>query len=377
MKIQIKHIVIALVMIALTGCQRGKSEFVEKFLSVCIDNIQTEEIKLSDLVTDCRFVALDNLDSALLNNPNQIAVSNDYILITDYLNFPAKLFSIDGKFIMNIGSVGKGPEEYLSVVSPYIDEKRNEFWLMRGGNFTHSKDFWLMVFNKEGKIIKEFNASTLKEETANSTFVLIYNNQIVMPGQIGSKYLLSYYSVADKKTVHVPSSIPKDLFSYTSGSEIYPKDGKFIFKVGETDTVYRYNPTTNEIGIELVIYTNKHLFDAEAIKTARASNGPGRFQGILDAAEGGYAVDLLGETDKYYMFFVYICGNSSRKELLVVEKDSQKASFVNLCNDFSENEIIEPDDICLYNNKYLIVHLQQKEKIDENDMLYICTLKKP
>jgi hypothetical protein len=84
-------------------------------------------MRLSDLVNSCKFVQLDNNPDAFLNWPSHFAVSDSFILITDALDKPAKLFTISGRFIRNLGSVGKGPDEYISVISPYIDEESNHF----------------------------------------------------------------------------------------------------------------------------------------------------------------------------------------------------------------------------------------------------------
>lgn len=357
------------------NCTRDTQDAQTDYMTISVDDISTIEMNLSELVKDHTFVELDRNTEALLNYPNQFAISEDFILITDYMNHPAKLFRSDGSFVNNLGTIGEGPGEYFTVISPYIDTLNNEFWLMRGGNFSHPKDYWILVMDMEGNVIREIDANSLKGNDRISNPVLINKEGLFLPGSIGSDVLLSYLPQESQEVVRVPSKIPQDYFFYSAGSESYPRDDGYIFKVGESDTVYRFEPDQKKVYTELVIYTSKHKFNADAIRKARSITGPDRLKNIMSAAEGGYSIDLGGETSEYYIFFLTVHGSSIKKKLLLVNKKNQSANFVNLRNDFSKGQIVDPETIRFYNNKYLILHLLQELQDDQIDLLHIGRLK--
>lgn len=371
-----KYLAIFIILgIVFQNCTPNHRDAQTDLLTISVDDIVTVDIKLSEIVKSHEEVELDTSMEALLNYPNQIAVSEDFIVITDYMNHPAKLFRSDGRFIKNLGTIGEGPGEYHTVISPYIDDSNEEFWLMRGGNFSHPKDYWILVMDKEGNVVRQIDATPLKGNERNSNSVLINKGNLFLPGSLGSSVLMSYLAQDAKEVTRVSSKIPQDFFNYSSGSESYPRDNAYIFKVGEADTVYRFEPDTKKVSAELVLYTAKHKFDANAIRKARSISGPNRLKNIMSAAEGGYSIDLAGETSKYYIGYVTVHGSSAQKKLLFVHKKKEQANFVNLINDFSDGQIIAPETIRFYNNQYLIIHEIQEQKTDQVDVLHISKLK--
>lgn len=88
-------------------------------------------MKISELTGEPEFIALDSRLEAFATGYNY-AFSDHYICIGASNRGPAKLYDrATGKFLCNVGSVGRGPGEYLNTYgSPRIDEEDGTVWLL-------------------------------------------------------------------------------------------------------------------------------------------------------------------------------------------------------------------------------------------------------
>lgn len=383
------------------GCRSEKRTI--SVPNVNIDDIETHDIKLSELAESFDPVFLETKAEALLNSSGGFAVSDNYILIVDYDQYPAKLFNRSGQFITALGKIGAGPDEYLSVVSPYIDETNDSFWLLLGGNYSGPGDGWFYIYNKKGDLKQKISAIEKDENESNSNEVLVFDNQILIPGNVKSDNMIVYKSLTKKTSGSVPNRINSSFFNYlTNISTIYPVNGHFNFKIGEADTIYSFSIDSGIVKPLLSISTLKHRFDENRIRAARKTRGPGRFANIQQATEGCYSIVLLGETERNYLLSVNIAGMKPASKLAMVDKITGEAAFIKIINDF-QNGIPLDKLPAFYQNKYLIFHysaieylnlIKQQQKVvtdknellslhaisdklkeDDNDILLICKLK--
>ena len=100
-------------------------------LSSCGDRLpQGEDILLSDWVGEPEFIALDSSDPEALIDGGEITVSDRYIGIYSPMEKPFKLFDrATGKFLRNIGNIGRGPGEYTGISFAQIDENGGKVWI--------------------------------------------------------------------------------------------------------------------------------------------------------------------------------------------------------------------------------------------------------
>jgi len=349
--------IIVVVILLLGSCSVRESPTaneIEVDLSVNIDNVETRKLKLSEIAREFRMVLLETSGAALLNNPTEFALNDEYILIVDRDQKPAKLFTTRGEYIRDIGSIGVGPDEYLSVVSPHIDKKDNSLWLLLGGNYSHPKEGWQYIYNMSGHLVNKIN-TTDRSRDHNANRVLIHNNKVIKPGNVDSRNMISIKSVENEHVDKISNRIPSDYFTYTTNTSIvYPFEESYHFKIGEADTIYSLSPEGKVTAIATV-FTKAHKFDEEKVKEARSSGGPGRFENIQNAVEGCYSIKLLGETAKHYLLSVTINGKAHSTKLLAVDKDSGDAFFFELINDF-RFDITASSQPFIYNNEYIIFH---------------------
>lgn len=90
------------------------------------DSIQ---IPLSELLKSIHIVKLDTAREALIRG-GMTVLSDNFIGVKPWGQEPFKLFDKSGKFLRNIGNIGKGPNEYLNLYHAQIDEKNNRVYLM-------------------------------------------------------------------------------------------------------------------------------------------------------------------------------------------------------------------------------------------------------
>ncbi|MBT33076.1 MAG: hypothetical protein CMO01_25740 [Thalassobius sp.] len=365
------------------------------------DQLEEKDIKLSEIVDFEKLILLENSENALLNKPSAFAYSDNYLLVTDNLNKPAKLFSTDGKFLKNLGTVGRGPAEYGSVYSPIIDQNNKQFWLLVGGNYSHLKDGWFYIYDENGDFLKELEMPFLKHEKRNINNALLLKNQIIVAGNTSSEYLLAYANTDGQNVTEFPNRFPTDYFTYLVNiSHVIPTDGEnqLLCHLGETDTVFSINLKDTTISPKIIIKNEKHKFNADKIKQARKNRN---FAEIVKASSGGYSIELKGETDKYFLFFVRVAGKQTEYKEIFVDKASGKCFTGKIINDLLNDAPIDNLDY-LYQNDYLFLHfpaykfsslMSEKDNIhpeitakinslsepltdEDNDVILVCKLKK-
>jgi len=327
----------------------------ENFLYVNIDNIETIDVALSELVESFEIIKLETIQEALFNWANGIAISDDYIMIADGTPITAKVFTRSGKFVRGLGQIGKGPGEYNTVVSPHIAQTEPFYWLLVGGNYSHAKEGWIYQFDSVGKFINEIDANTLTSQGERSVRrVLVHRDNIYFPGGWKSESLLKWKSLSSEKVYQIQNSIPEDFATYSYPTyKIYPRGNEIILKAGLADTIYKINTEEQTITPLAVISTKNHRIDEDIITTIWNSPVSGRYERMTKATEGCYSITLLGETKDYYLLNVAIIGKNFESKLCRVNRKNGKAEFYNLNNDFLGNlPMTEPS--YFYRNEYLI-----------------------
>ena len=100
-------------------------------ISVQYDRLpQGEDILLSDWAGEPEFIALDSSDPEALIAGGEVTVSDHYIGIYSPMEAPFKLFDrATGKFLRNIGNIGRGPGEYTGISFAQIDETGMKVWI--------------------------------------------------------------------------------------------------------------------------------------------------------------------------------------------------------------------------------------------------------
>lgn len=91
-----------------------------------LPNQPNSSLMLSDLIEDIEYIPLETNQKCLLGDVRFFDISANYIVV--YCVSPSKafLFHRNGRFIAQLGDIGQGPKEYLTVHDVLIDEKNNQ-----------------------------------------------------------------------------------------------------------------------------------------------------------------------------------------------------------------------------------------------------------
>ena len=110
-----------------------------------------QKIYLSEFATNITYIPLETKSESLISNIRQILFSDDYIFVSQFRSLHQ--FTRDGKFIRQIGAVGRGPEEFAQVANISLNLD-GEVIYIHAGNPQKT-----LLFDFNGTFIKSFKLS--------------------------------------------------------------------------------------------------------------------------------------------------------------------------------------------------------------------------
>ena len=106
----------------------------------------TVDIMLSDILDYCEAIPLETRQESFISRAHKVSVSENFIAIKDSERTPLKLFTRGGKYLRDIGVVGRGPDEYnISLYGVQIDEAKDCLYLLPFANARQ-----ILVFGTDG-----------------------------------------------------------------------------------------------------------------------------------------------------------------------------------------------------------------------------------
>lgn len=85
------------------------------------EDIMSNEIKLSKLMSDISFIPLETNEESMIGKIRNILYDDGYFFIHDKRNKKLLRFNNEGKFINRIGDIGRGPKELIEITDVSID----------------------------------------------------------------------------------------------------------------------------------------------------------------------------------------------------------------------------------------------------------------
>lgn len=210
----------------------------------------TENLPVSEIATNIQYIPLETNMKCLLGQSPRIQLTDHFIFIATDMEHLYR-FSKNGKFLNEIGRVGKGPGEYIQMINYLIDEKAQHIYANDtpfGGK--------VICYNFEGKFLREFKVKTNSMMFEFIDDYIMFQNQfythangnkqadeIVIIDKKG-KLIQSFPSTTDPSRKYGISLIPA--LGYISHNE-------FHYKAPYCDTVFTVS--------NLKIKTPKYYFD--------------------------------------------------------------------------------------------------------------------
>jgi len=197
-----------------------------------INNVKA--INLSEIGTELSYIPLETSPECLIPEISKVEIVDSYIFVNATKSL--LLFDIDGKFIRQIGSEGRGPEEYLSVSDFCVDKEQDEIYIISAPK--------LLIFGFNG-VLKEsvklsFRPSQIILKDKKNLMYHLYN----VPGRYSME---DSWIITDKKGTI--------LCRYKNSLERTSQPGLIIPRT----PLYMYNNTAHfmEFGIDTLYYFQK------------------------------------------------------------------------------------------------------------------------
>jgi hypothetical protein len=105
---------------------------------------------LSEIASDIQFVKLQTTPECLIQSVASVARWGNNFLVVSNSKKSLFVFSQGGKYLRSVGTLGKGPGEYLEIYGMAFDVKTDHLFILDNGQVK------LMEFDENGKYIKEF-----------------------------------------------------------------------------------------------------------------------------------------------------------------------------------------------------------------------------
>ncbi len=346
-----KIIFTILVLAFISSCQKKQKGSHAKIIEVNGNDVvncnisevsDTIDLPLSDIINKCEVIALETNDKSLFESIYHVGISENYIAIHSRGQYPIKLFSRDGKFIRDIGKIGRGPGEFNSLYGIQLDEAANKIYLTP---FANAKE--LIVYSLDNKNLPPIPLAY--KQTKCQPFV---ENNIVtvlsMPFE-GSNIPVAYQQDLTGKVIQEvqPNShqiLRPDFSSEISSTRNAGANDIFILAYGsETpDTLYHYDTKLNKLIPKFVAFTS--------------GENPGTW---------------LYEWKSQYWFWAF--GRYNGKKVLV-DKKILKSDFFRIKNDFYGG--YEINKFYMSNDGMFISSINAIQLIEEfNNLLKGGTLK--
>jgi hypothetical protein len=273
----------------------------------------TIQLYLSSLIESCEVVKLQNIPEGLIDRAWHTEVSKNYICIKTYGQYPAKLFDINGQFLRNIGSVGRGPGEYSSLIGLQFSPKGDMLYLFPFG--TTRK---ILVYDISGNHVKDiplvYTQRKFKAFFSPDSIITV----VSMPFENDSA--ICFQQTYNGKLIQKVSP-PSYLINQSFDGEVFTNylTPEYDFYNTASDTLYHYN-------------VEKNTLEPKFAK---------------DFGETKY-ISVSREIPGYYFFYFYNKENPSQK--IIVDKTTLDAKYFNLRNDFFGNIEVSP----VFSNGYFI-----------------------
>lgn len=376
-KIMKKYYILSIicVFIALSCTNKKTIDNTTKVRSIILkDGIN--EIKLSDLVSNIKYIPLETKTNSLIGEILNIKMYNNkfYIISRSGTQSDIKVFATDGKFVMQFGNYGKGANEILN---PADIIKNNDIFFVLDKTGIHS-------FTEDGLYLKK-----LFKRFPGRKFQFFHNYFYILHG-LNPPGLVSRI---DLKGNIKQTFIPLKLWlGATEQDKIIPiDDGLHIFNP-LLDTVYYLNDNIilpkyyiNSIGVKTIckiLFENKKLNPYELSKQINSQSNA--------------SITNYNEND-HYLYIDYLI--NQQKETFVLNKLTDKSIyFSKYINDIDNGYFGEPLTLTdkdlliiplysyelieyyksyfnvLNSKNYPLWQIVKNKKIDDNPILMICKL---
>lgn len=373
-----------IIAILLNACEyKSANKNYNEVIDIIVDLDNQSTLPASTFIDNFEYVLLEYTNQSLIGNIRKIELSDSSILIMDG-NKKLLHFNIHGQFLNEIGSIGKGPGEYINILDFSIYD--DKVWVFDGWN--------IKVYEKDGTFSGfldlrngELNKVSVRNMEVTKDGIYLYNgfepiwniknNSLVYLADHLALKKKSHFDIYYNDKIHYANMM-------TSGSTMdKSREGILFFKFFN-DTVYYL---TGEGFTKKYAYDfgNKSLTinEREMLKVNNTS-----MYDIRDRIQGVYKSFLLQKSMLTCFFYNtrhlwHYKDFETGEDILSTEITDDLASYANFLHFFSSDgklisyipaEILHSESTQIDSKSILGKIKLQTTKYD-NPILVICTLK--
>ena len=305
----IKTIIGVLVLASFSQCRHRNSQATSINVNgneviVCnISNVtDSMNFLLSNVIEKCEYIPLETTDSSLFERVYHVGISDNYIAIHSYGRHPIKLFSRQGKFIRNIGSVGRGSGEFTSLYGIQIDEPNKRIYLtpFAGAEFIISYDLDGMFQGNIPLIYKQTKCKVYIEDNIITVLSMPFDDQIPV----------AYQQTIDGKLIQKLQNIDHLILKPDFSSEVSSSKNSGFYDIqilpwgkDNFDTLYYYDTSVNKL-IPKYVAT------------------------FSEEKSGSWTYELKNH------YWTWLFGDKYKNKKVIVDKKTLESKYFKLTNDF-------------------------------------------
>jgi 6-bladed beta-propeller len=232
-------------------CCKSNEKFNHDLIN--LENVAVENIKISTIADSIYYIKLETSNECLIKHIQKIEVDKELIFILDN-NERLLLFDRDGKFLNQIGKIGKGPGEYTNINDFSIDSINNIAYILDGRQ--------ILGYNYSGR----FNNIQI---SVNRCINFFYNNhffycytpsELYFTGSSNEYNIHVLDSTGSKIMSFLPvPNIKRELPMFVSTGQFYSFDHELFLMEQNSNKVYKLGANGISIKYEFINGSNMYI----------------------------------------------------------------------------------------------------------------------
>ena len=357
-----KQFTLSVLILILMNCTNKENDF----FTIDINSAKEQPLLLSDIADNIEAIELEMTDSSLVNirEISRIHYTGKYIVVCELRSI--MIFDKKGKFLLRIGSVGQGPDEYVAAINLAVDIKNERLYILCISGKIICYDF-------EGNIIDKTPTGYYNKGITN--YIYYANDNLLYLAEKIETVNENKTKISYLYTIGNNLSISDSLEIHKIQTEHYGAAGfntDYMCSDGENTYLYFGDVTANP----LVLDTLYQLINNQLIPylNLRFNN-----KGINIAGEKEVTILYLYKSSRYV--FCRFANNIMEKTYCFYYdiKTGQGYKSIGVFNDdIHTKEIVRIRPFDSYSNMfyYLYTNIDDTAKEEPNPTLYVGKLKK-
>ncbi len=352
-------------------CCKSNEKFKQGLIN--LENVSAENIKISTIADSIYYIKLETSNECLIKNIQKIYVDKELIFILDN-NERLLLFDRDGKFLNQIGRIGKGPGEY-SINDFSVDSVNNIVYILDARQ--------ILGYNYSGEFINiQISVNRCVNLFYNNNFFYCYTPSELCFSNSSNEYNIHVLdSTGSKVNSFLPvPNIKREIPMFVSTGQFYSLGNEVFLLEQSSNKIYTLGINGISIKYEFINGSNK---DIEKNKDQNGTDDNNKMACYRVFENKKYflmnydfgSVQNCVFIDKKFNSFSNI---KTKDNIIGFEDDitgglpiSPEHIFDNMLID-----IIQPSEIIESNHDYDKIYNLTNLSMDDNPVLSVCLVKK-